>query len=128
VAAQQARFREAETGALSQLLGQQQLGAQQQLLGLTQTGLGAQGLLEQQEMDARGQVMGSINRFLGGRTEAEKLGPEIRDLWQKLFDSITGGLGTNQPVTTAPTELSATPSTLLRRQPGRFESGFTAGF
>ena len=118
VAAQQARFREAETGALATLLGQQQLGAQQQLLGVTRAGLGAQGLLEQQENQARGQLMSDISRFLGGRAEGARLAPELESLREDLLGSIRDAFGLRQSVTAAPR--AGVPA-------GNFASQFTTG-
>ena len=64
VAAQQSRFRAAETQTLGNVLGQQQMQAQQQLASLYGTGLQMQGTLEQQEAAAQQQVMRTLMRFL----------------------------------------------------------------
>jgi hypothetical protein len=71
--------------------------------------------------------MSSINRFLGSREAARRLGPEAESFFEELLGGVRDLFGISQSVTAAPRELSATPPELLRRQPGRFESGFTTG-
>jgi hypothetical protein len=104
VAAQQARFREAETGALGNLLGQLQLGSQSALLGLGQNALEQQNLLEIESARNKQAFAEGITDFFGRRAERQRLEPLLQKLGDRieqaalgLINAAGGGGGTTIP-------------------------------
>jgi len=87
VAAQQARFRAAETQALGQQLGAAQQVAQTQLTGIYSGGMQAVGALEQRELQAKGQVLGALGDYLAYYREGQRdeTDSAVMELWKEMI-------------------------------------------
>jgi hypothetical protein len=90
VAAQQARLREAETGALGNVLAQLQQQSQNALLGLGQTGLEQQNLLEIENARNKQAFAEGITDFFGRRAERQRLEPLLQKLGDRIEQAALG--------------------------------------
>lgn len=94
-AAQQGRVAAATTQAIGNQLGQAQLAAQQQLLGVGAQGLQAQGIAEQQQAAQQQQFMSDIGAFMGwyGQNKTNPMALEMMGLLRKLLGYQSGFMG-----------------------------------
>jgi hypothetical protein len=97
VAANLDRYRQAETQTLGNVLGQQQASAQSQLANIYQTGVQAQGVLEQMEYQAKGQFMAPFMQFLG-QYSVNKADPQF----QRMYDLIRRVTGLDEKLISTP--------------------------
>lgn len=82
-AVQQQRFRQAETGAMGNIMAQSQLAAQQQLQGLYTGGLGMQQQMEAQAAQSRQQFMSGLAGFMA-MYQQDKSDPEMQEILESI--------------------------------------------
>lgn len=96
VAAQLDRFRGDEQQALGNVLAQLQQGSQNAILGLGQTGLEQQNLLEIEQARNTQQFATALSDFFGRREERKTLEPLLQKLGDRIEQAVLGSLDLTQ--------------------------------
>lgn len=92
VAAQQARFRQAETVALGNVLAQLQQSSQAALLGIGQSGLQGQNLLEIERARNNAKFADQLSSWFGERAARKELDPRLKALEARIDKMALGAL------------------------------------
>ena len=88
--ATQARFRQAETGAIGDIMGQAQMGAQQQLMQLGVAGTAGLQAQQMQAQQNRQQIYGDLAELMGewqaSKSGNQQLDPMAKQVYDMVFD------------------------------------------